>query len=345
MNIRRPHIRRRAAVAAIAALAAAGVTAGFALASTSATKRSATTGVVVIETTLGYQGGEAAGTGMVLTSSGEVLTNNHVIEGATSIRVTVPATGKTYTATVVGYEVSDDVAVLQLRGASGLQTVALGSAAAAKVGRLVRAVGNAGGTGTLTAATGRITGLARTITATDGQGQGEQLTGLIETNANVQAGDSGGPLLNASGQVIGMDTAASQTFAGFRFEQQSAPDAYAIPINRAVAIAKQIVAGKASSTVHIGGTAFLGVGVASSGYGDSTGAVITGVVSGSPADDAGLVAGGEITAIDGKGVASPNALVTLLLRHKPGDTVTLTVVGRAGVERSVAVTLGSGPAQ
>ncbi len=332
-------------IASLAALVVAGLTtAGLAFATTGAT-RSLTTGVVVIDTTLGYQGGQAAGTGMVLTSSGEVLTNNHVIEGATAIRVRVPATGKSYAATVVGYDVPDDVAVLQLTGASGLQTVSLGSSAGVEVGQLVRAIGNAGGTGTLTTVGGKVTGLAKAITAADDSGRTEQLTGLIETSANVQAGDSGGPLVDSAGRVIGMDTAASQSFASFRFQSQSAPDAYAIPIAKALAVAKQIESGAASAKVHVGGTAFLGIGVASAGFGSAQGATITGLVSGSPADTAGLVAGDTITAIDGTAVDSPDALVTLLLQHKPGDSVTLTVVDQTGAQRSVAVALGSGPAQ
>jgi S1-C subfamily serine protease len=180
---------------------------GAALAATRAKTQLIGTGVVAIDTNLAYEGGQAAGTGMVLTSSGEVLTNNHVIAGATAITVSVPGTAHTYTARVVGYDVSDDIAVLQLAKASGLRTVKIASSTP-NLGATVTAVGNAGGTGRLLSATGRVTGLGKTITASDG-GSSEQLTGLIETDANVQPGDSGGPLLNASGRVVGMDTAGS----------------------------------------------------------------------------------------------------------------------------------------
>ena len=173
-------------------------------------------GLVDVKSTLGYQDATALGTGIVLTSSGEVLTNNHVINGATSVSVTDVGNGKTYNATVVGYDESGDVAVLQLSGASGLTTAALGNSSSVAVGNNVVALGNAGGVGgTPSVAAGTVTALNQSITASDeSSGASEQLTGLIETNADIQAGDSGGSLVNSYGQVIGMDTAAS---TGFEF--------------------------------------------------------------------------------------------------------------------------------
>jgi S1-C subfamily serine protease len=222
-------------------------------------------GLVDINTSLSYQSAQAAGTGMVLTSSGEVLTNNHVISGATSISVTDVGNHKTYTASVVGYDRSHDVAVIQLHNASGLQTVTLGNSSNASVGQAVVAIGNAGGTGgTPSAAGGAITALNQSITASDsGDGTSETLSGLIQTNANIQAGDSGGPLVDTSGNVLGIDTAASAGFSYQSPNQNSGTQGYAIPINTANSIAKQIVAGNASSSVHIGATAFLGVEVQS----------------------------------------------------------------------------------
>ncbi len=222
-------------------------------------------GLVDINTNLSYQDEQAAGTGMVLTSDGEVLTNNHVIDGATSISVTDVGNGKTYSASVVGYNRTGDIAVIKLSNASGLQTVtpATGSAS---VGQAVVGVGNAGGTGgTPSAAGGSVTALDQSITASDdGGGNAENLTGLIEINAGIEPGDSGGSLVNAQGQVIGMDTAASSGS-----EQDVATQAYAIPIGTALSVAKKIEAGQASSTIHIGPTAFLGIGVGTSS--DSTG--------------------------------------------------------------------------
>jgi S1-C subfamily serine protease len=220
--------------------------------------------LVDVVSTDGDQQATSAGTGIVLTSNGEVLTNNHVINGATSIKVTDVGNGKTYTATVVGYDASHDVAVIQLQNASGLTVASLGDSSTVKTGDNVTALGNAGGKGgTPSVAAGNVTALNQSITASDDlSGTSEQLTGLIETNADIQPGDSGGSLVNAYGQVIGMDTAASSSGSQSPSQSQSsqAPEqAYAIPINDALSIAKQIESGTTTSDVHIGATAFLGV--------------------------------------------------------------------------------------
>src|SRR5215475_12211614 len=169
-------------------------------------------GLVDVVSTLGYQGAKAAGTGMVLTPNGEVLTNNHVIDGATSVKAVDVGNGRTYAAKVVGYDKSHDVAVLQLQGASGLQTVSL-SSAAPQDGQKVVALGNAGGKGGApSVVTGRITGIGQSITAADeGAANPERLTGMIGHNAPIQPGDSGGPLVNRSGEVVGMNTAGSSS--------------------------------------------------------------------------------------------------------------------------------------
>src|SRR5262249_17389849 len=223
------------AVATFVAAAVAAAATGIALASHNSTPIG--NGVVNVRTVLGYQQGAAAGTGIVLSSSGEVLTNNHVIRGSTSVRVTIPGTGRSYTAKVVGYDVADDVALLQLNGASNLRTATLGDSTKLHVGDNVTATGNAGGTGRLSSATGRIPGPGKTITAGDEQNGSEQLTGLIETNAGLQPGDSGGPLFDSSRHVIGMNTAAS---VGFSFQTTSATDAYAIPIKKALGLVNVI---------------------------------------------------------------------------------------------------------
>jgi len=330
-------LRTRIVLAALAAVVAAAIAAGIALARTSAPRVG--TGVVVIETNLAYQNGRAAGTGMVLTSSGAVLTNNHVIRGATAIRVVVPTTGRSFTARVVGYDASDDVAVLQANGASNLKTIPLGDSATVEAGQSVKALGNAGGTGALRPASGTVTGLDRGITVSDEQGGSESLAGLIETNAAVQPGDSGGPLLNADGQVIGMDTAAS---VGNGSEQAASGDGYAIPINKAISIAQQIAHGDASTAIHIGDTAFLGVEVEENTYGGS-GAVITSVVPGSPADAAGLAPGDLITAVGGESVSSPTALTAIVAAQKPGASISATIVDQEGTAQTANLALGSGP--
>jgi S1-C subfamily serine protease len=326
----------------LGALAVVAVSGAAALASTNAAPTG--TGVVVIDTTLGYQGGSAAGTGMVLTSSGEILTNNHVIRGAATIRVVVPGTNHSYTAKVIGYDMTDDVAVLQAAGASNLKTVTTAGSSTPATGSPVTALGNAGGTGRLTSATGTITQLRRSIVVNDDQGGAVRLSGLIGTNASVQPGDSGGPLLNSAGDVIGMDTAAS---SGPAFRSTSATVGYAIPIAKALTIEKQVVSGKATTRVHIGETPFLGVEIASElGRGSSTaGAVIEGVVSGGPAASAGLSAGDVITAIDGHAISSSTSITSVILQKKPGASVKITYQHQFGGSLTTTATLASGPAQ
>lgn len=215
-------------------------------------------GVVIINTTLQYSSAQAAGTGMVINAAaGLVLTNNHVIENATRITVTVPATGQDFRATVLGYDVTGDIALIQLQNPSGLHAVPLGNSAKVRVGDAVTALGNAGGQSQIAAAAGQVTGLNRTITATDqgGRVQQETLHGMIQTNADIVAGDSGGPLVNAAGQVIGMDTAGNDV----RFPDQQDAAGFAIPVNTALPVARQIAARQASSTVVIGYPPFIGI--------------------------------------------------------------------------------------
>jgi S1-C subfamily serine protease len=287
-------------------------------------------GVVTIDTRLGYQNASAAGTGMVLTANGLVLTNNHVIDGSTSIQVTVESTGQTYTAVVVGTDATADVALLQLQGASGLATVSLDTSTGVEVGDAVTAVGNAEGGGDLLAAAGSVTALDQTMTASTDGSSAETLDGLIEFSAAVVPGDSGGPVFDDQGEVIGMTTAASSSTV--------ATVGYAIDIEDALVIAHQIQSGIASDTVTIGYPAFLGVAL-------GTGSMVTGVLEGTPAASSGLVAGDVITAVDGVAVSSASSLSDLLGAYSPGDTVTLTwTVASSGASTSAPVTLIAGPA-
>ncbi len=288
--------------------------------------------LVDINVTLGYQSGRAAATGIVLSSSGLVLTNNHVVSGATSLSATDVGNGQTYSATVLGYDRSHDIALIQLQGASGLKTAQLGDSSKVTVGDAVVALGNAGGAGgTPSAAAGSLVALDQQITAGDqGSGDSEQLTGMIQTDANIQPGDSGGPLVNTDGQVIGIDTAGGSSGDSFSSAQTTG---FAVPVNTAMAIVDQIQSHTASATVHIGATAFLGVeldssgaqgGFGSGGFGGqsgatSSGATIAGVLSGSPAAQAGLAAGDTIVSVDGQAVDSPTTLSSLLSPHHPGD--------------------------
>ena len=302
-------------------------------------------GVVLIDTVLPYENARAAGTGMVLTASGQVLTNYHVVAGAGTITVTVPQGGRSYQATVVGSDVTDDVALLQLTGASGLSTITVDREQAA-VGDVVTAVGNANGTGALSAATGTISSLTASVTAADeGSASSETLTSMIETTADVVAGDSGGPLLDAQGEVVGIDTAASTG---------RAIDGYAIPINRALAVVEQIRTGAETSTVQVGPAAFLGVelssgpalsryGYAGGAAGATSGALVGGVVDGSAAAGAGIQAGDVITNVGGRAISSAADLSAAMAAANPGDRVALAWTSQTGEQHSATITLAASP--
>jgi S1-C subfamily serine protease len=301
--------------------------------------------LVDIVSTFSYQQAEGAGTGIVLMATGEILTNNHVISGATSISVTDVGNGQTYTATVVGYDAAHDVAVLQLQGASGLQTASIGTAAAT-VGEAVVAAGNAGGTGgTPAAAAGSVTALSQSITASNElTGTSEQLSDLIQVDANIQSGDSGGALVDSSGAVIGINTAGSSNYA---LSSQTGRG-YAIPIADAMTIVTAVEAGQGSTTTHVGDSAFLGVLMGSSGNGrvsrtSTAGALVGGVVAGDPAAKAGIVAGDTITSLGGKAVDSATTLGQLMIGYHPGDPVTIGWVNASGTAHTAKVTLVSGP--
>jgi S1-C subfamily serine protease len=313
---------------------------------------------VDINTTIDYGQAAGAGTGIVLTSNGEILTNNHVVAGATSIKVTDVANGKTYTATVVGYDTAKDIAVLQLHGATGLKTATIASSGTVTPGEQVVAVGNANGTGgTPSYAGGTVVATDQSLTASDSlSGTSERLTGMIEINSDVVPGDSGGPLVNTTGAVIGIDTAGSSTF---RFGgPTSGTQAYAVPINVAVSVANQIAAKTTSSTIHIGPTAFLGVEVAASasagtsgfgGFGSSptaNGVTISGVVANSPAAKAGLTGGDVITAIDSHTLTTATSLTNVLVQDEtPGTSVQVHYTDANGQTQTATVALTTGPAQ
>jgi S1-C subfamily serine protease len=295
-------------------------------------------GIVDINTQLAT-GGSGAGTGMLLTSNGRVLTNNHVINGASTIVVTLTSTGRQYKAQVTGTDPTDDVAVLQLVGASGLSTVPLGSSSSVAIGDQVVALGNAGGRGgTPAVATGVVTALHQGITADDGDGSSNRLSDLIETDAPIQPGDSGGPLVNAQAQVIGMDTAAS---VSGRFDTATTTSGFAITIDKALSVAKQIVAGHASSKVHLGLPGLLGVSVSGT---ISNGVTVGAVQASGPAARAGIAAGDIITSIDGVPVQTATALVAAIKAHRVGETATVAWTTATGAHRVARVTLAAGPA-
>lgn len=301
-------------------------------------------GVVDIESRLPQ--GIGAGTGIVLSDSGEILTNNHVIDGATQIAVTVVTTGDTYDADVVGTDPTNDIAVLHLVGASGLATIPLGDSDGVKVGDPVAAIGNAGGQGgDPTVASGAVTSLHQKITASDPGGANMQtLTDMIQVNADVQPGDSGGPLVSADAKVIGIDAAASEGRSRYRTQSH---EGFAIPINRALTIAKKLEAnpnGGSGSGASGGsgklatGRGFLGVQLDSASNAD--GAAVAGVQAGSPAAKAGLQAGDVITALDDNAIGSTDDLTSALTEHQGGDQITVAWE-RNGTQHHASITLAS----
>jgi S1-C subfamily serine protease len=335
-------------------------------------------GLVIINTTLQYNSEAAAGTGMVINADGLVLTNNHVIEGSTKISVTVVSTDRTYLATVVGYDKTGDVALIQLQHASGLTTVPIGNSSSAKVGNGVVALGNAEGQGAITAKPGQVTALNQSITASEegSSTAAETLNGMIETNADIVPGDSGGPLASSAG-VIGMDTAGNDA------NGQQASTGFAIPINTALSVARQIAGGHASSTITIGYPPFVGIFIGSgsssspqaqarqeeqqngAGSGStaqcytsnsdltvpsviapvSSGTLIIGTICGSPAASAGMTGGAVITAVNGQAVGSPDDLAGILSRFHPGQVISVTWASPSGQRTTSSLHLTAGPPQ
>ena len=299
-----------------------------------ARKASPNVGIVDIYTTLGYQEGAAAGTGMIISRSGEVLTNNHVIAGATRFKVVDVTTHRTYRATVVGYSVSRDIAVLHLEHAAGLRTVLRGGAIPLHVGMRVVARGNAQGRGgTPKAARGQIIALHQQIVAKDETGDAETLNDTIATNAPVVPGYSGGPLENSENRVLGIVTAGS-TMSSFH-------RGFAIPLEQALVLARKIENGRSNGVVHVGPTAFLGVA-----FDTPTGpARIAKVVRHQAAEAAGLVAGDIITSLNGTPISSPADVRRVVLTLVPGKAVSIGWTDTNNAVRTGTITPASGPPQ
>jgi len=284
-----------------------------------------------------------AGTGMVLTADGEILTNNHVVEGASSIQVTIPGHGSS-TATVVGVDPTDDVALLQLNSASGLATVSLGDSSTVQVGDAITAIGNAFGRGgPPTATTGTVAAVHRSITARDPSGtSSERLNDVIQIAADVHPGDSGGAVLNAQGQVVGIITAGPSNSSGNG-------TGFAIPINTAIGIVNEIRAGHGSSEILLGERGFIGVGVqpldpaatAQLGLGDTSGVLVTGVQPGSPAAKVGMTAPAVIRSIDGQAINTTDELGSAIHSKVPGEQIQVTWIDQQG-QHSATITLASG---
>ncbi|WP_024795770.1 S1C family serine protease [Tomitella biformata] len=283
-----------------------------------------------------------AGTGVLLGEDGLVLTNNHVIAGATGVRATHVDTGADYSAEVLGYDRTRDIAVLQLRDnagrtPSGLPAASLGDSASVDVGHLVVAVGNAGGTGVLTTSPGTVTALNQSITAQDDNGRAEQLGGVIQIEAGIRPGDSGGPLLDATGRVIGINTAASKS---------ADPDVpggrgFAVPISDAMAVADHVRGGASIDTVHVGPTAVLGVRVTTR-TDVPAGAEVIEVLPGTAAERIRLRPGDVIIKVDDVHIADAAALTALIDQRGPGDALVVHWLDSGGNRFSATAYLTEG---
>jgi putative serine protease PepD len=295
--------------------------------------------------------GSGQGSGVIFDTKGHILTNNHVVAaGGSGSQLSVTLADKrTYDATVVGTDPSTDLAVIKLTNPpADLKAIALGDANLIKVGDQVMAVGNPLGlAGTVT--TGIVSALNRPVTTSDAQTDPTQqttsdpvVTNAIQTSAAINPGNSGGALVNASGQLIGINSAIASlgSSSGSSTQAGNIGIGFAIPVNEARSIAEQLItSGKATHP-------YLGVaskdGLVADGPAKRATAVLTNVVSGTPADKAGLQAGDAITAVDGNSIDGSLSLVAQVRERNVGDKVTLTVL-RSGQSKNINLTLIAKP--
>jgi putative serine protease PepD len=273
-------------------------------------------------------GGRGSGSGVVISVDGYVLTNNHVVEGAQTIRATFND-GSSASARVVGTDAASDLAVVKV-DKTGLTAAKLGRSASVRVGDSVLAVGSPLGlSGTVTA--GIVSALNRPVNTTSQQGFGAApvatVIDAIQTDAAINPGNSGGALVDLAGQVIGINSAIASTTGG------NVGVGFAIPIDQAKVIADQLIRTGRASRAQIG----VSVGTATTVDGD-THAVIQAVTPGGPAEAAGLRAGDIVLRLDGKNVADADALIAAVRSHQPGDTVKVEYE-RDGAKRTATVRL------
>jgi S1-C subfamily serine protease len=290
---------------------------------------------------------EDQGTGMIITSSGEVVTNNHVIAGATTISVTLYGKLTSMPATLIDTDPVNDVALLQITGASNLPTVSYGDSKNVQVGDGVVAIGNALGlqAGSPTVTQGIISATGRTVQASDSSGNDtETLSNMFQTDAAINPGNSGGPLVDSSGRVIGMNTAVAAGASGSSAAQNIG---FAIPSNKIEQLLPALRS-KSISPASQDGIGYLGVDIETmtsqlrSAYNfvPTQGAVVLDVMPGSPADAAGLQQGDVITSFDGKAVTSADQLAMAIQAKAPGKKVTIGLY-RGQTQLTVTATLGT----
>jgi putative serine protease PepD len=293
-------------------------------------------------------GTEDQGTGMIISKGGLVLTNNHVIAAAVnggSISITRSGSTKSQSATLIGTNPIDDVALIKINGASNLPVVTFGNSNALVAGDAVVAIGNALGlaAGTPTVTQGIVSALGRTVTAGTSTSS-ETLNNMIQTDAAINPGNSGGPLLDSSGNVIGMNTAVAGTLADGETTQNIG---FAIPVATIQSLLKSLMAGQ--SVVNHG--AFIGVEIESMtpslqqqyGFTVSSGAVVMSVIAGTGAASAGVKQGDIIVGINKSRIQSAQDVSSVTSALKPGDQVVLHIV-RGTKHLTINVTLGRAPA-
>jgi S1-C subfamily serine protease len=281
-------------------------------------------------------GGHASATGMVLTAAGEVVTSNHSIAQATAITARIGGAGRMYAATVVGYDVTDDVAVLALTGASGLATLEPADASALADGVPVVVIGSVAGVRDVPIPlTGAVSALDRTVTA-----GAETLEGMVEVDVSTRASDSGGPVADVGAKVVAMTTTAP---GGGRFREQTTDEVtFAIPIDDVLAVVDRVDAGQSTQMVHVGPTAALGVTVRPTAPDGGAGAYVVSVQRDGPAARAGISVGTIVVSIDDTTIPTTDVLDATLNHYRPGDLVRVGWVGRDGLFRARDVRLGSG---
>ena len=293
-------------------------------------------GVVLIAGRTPNEG--VAGTGMVLSEDGHILTNYHVVRSTESITVTIASTGRRYNADMVGRDATKDVALLRLNRASDLEPVTI-DADDVSVGDVVVAAGNANGQGFVTAHRGNVLGLGRSINVRGANENDppQRLNGLIETNAPAWPGDSGGPMFDGEGEVLGMTTAGS---SAADVGQDEDKQVYAVPIDEALEVVEKIQRGDESGTVVIGPKAYLGV-IAE--LDDTAGLQVRDVLEDSPAGRAGIEAGDVILALDGQRVRTRSDLSDVLDTIEPDTTTTITWSTGGERERTADITVAANP--
>jgi S1-C subfamily serine protease len=293
-------------------------------------------------------GYRTAGSGLVITRTGHVLTNNHVINGASRIDVEIGGDNEFHDAEVLGYDMGDDVALLKIEDVSGLETIRAAPPGSVSRSDSVVAIGNARGRfGEPSAVAGTVAALGESITAGDGP-ERETLPNMIRFSGSIQPGDSGGALVDARGRVIGMNTAADPGGEG-RFGFSAGTTGFAIPIGTALGIADQIRAGDERNGVHVGDRALLGVELSSASEegrrpGDSGhGARVAGIGDDSPAADAGIEEGSAIVGVGRSLIRDNDDLREALNRFHPGDRVVVRWIDDSGEAHRATVTLTKGP--